>query len=58
MEKELAKEYSKNFFTEKSASRNELKRMIEIEKKVEKDGNWSDFSKEVVNNLIGQMLRK
>lgn len=56
MEKELAKEYSKNFFTDKSNSRKELKKMESIEKKVEKDGDWNKFSKEVVDNLIHQML--
>ena len=57
MEKQLAKSYSENFFTDKSRSRKELRRMEEIEKKVEREGDWNKFSKEVVNNLIGQMLK-
>jgi hypothetical protein len=57
MEKELAKEYSKNFFTDKSNSRKELKKMDEIERTVEKEGDWNKFSKEVVGNLINQMLK-
>lgn len=53
MEKELAKEYIKLGF---SNSRKDLKRMTEIETKVEKNGDWNKFSKHTVDNLIGQLL--
>lgn len=53
MEKELAKEYIKLGF---SNSRKDLKRMTEIEAKVEKNGDWNKFSKHTVDNLIGQLL--
>lgn len=55
-EQHLAKEYSKNFYTDKSNSRKELKRMESIEKEVEKNGDWNKFSKAVVDEFIGQTL--
>lgn len=55
VEKELAKEYIEAGFAGYGNSRKGLKRMTQIEDKVEREGDWDKFSKEVVKNLIGEL---
>ena len=55
-EKKLALKYNGEIYGKDTNSRKQLKKSMEIEKKVEKEGDWNKFSEAVVDDFIKQTL--